>query len=201
MKGFRDFITRGNLIDLAVAVVIGTAFTAIVTAIVKDFITPLIGAFFGGKNNSFENLTFTVHGSKFAYGDLINAIVTFLLIAAVVYFLIVAPMARLVLRLHGVKEATTRDCPECLSSIPLAAKRCMYCMLPQTGMAYWILVMVASLLFAYAFYVLAERPSHKLARRIKVRWTEAIRRDATSETAPVESGAELMSQDNVIARG
>ena len=127
MKGFRDFITRGNLIDLAVAVVIGTAFTAIVTAIVKDLITPLIGAFFGGKNNSFENLTFTAHGSKFAYGDLINAIVTFLIIAAVVYFLIVAPMAKLVLRLHGVKEATERDCPECLSSIPIAAKRCKYC--------------------------------------------------------------------------
>jgi large conductance mechanosensitive channel len=127
LKGFRDFITRGNLIDLAVAVVIGTAFTAIVTAIVKDFITPLIGAFFGGKNNSFENLTFTVHGSKFAYGDLINAVVSFLIIAAVVYFLIVAPMAKLVLRLHGVKEATERDCPECLSSIPIAARRCKYC--------------------------------------------------------------------------
>jgi large conductance mechanosensitive channel len=126
VKGFRDFITRGNLIDLAVAVVIGTAFTAIVTAIVKDFITPLVGAIFGGKGN-FENLTFTVHGSKFAYGDLINAVVTFLIIAAVVYFLIVAPMAKLLLRLHGAKEATERDCPECLSSIPIAAKRCAYC--------------------------------------------------------------------------
>ena len=135
MKGFRDFITRGNLIDLAVAVVIGTAFTAIVTAIVKDLITPLVGAIWG-KSNSFENLTFTLHGSKFAYGDLINAVVSFLIIAAVVYFiifmavvyfLIVAPMAKLVLRLHGVKEATERDCPECLSSIPIAARRCRYC--------------------------------------------------------------------------
>ncbi|HEX6526834.1 MAG TPA: large conductance mechanosensitive channel protein MscL [Streptosporangiaceae bacterium] len=126
MKGFRDFITRGNLLDLAVAVVIGTAFTAIVTAIVKDLITPLIGAIWG-KKNSFENLTFMLHGSKFAYGDLINAIVTFLIIAVVVYFLIVAPMARIVLRLHGVKEATERDCPECLSSIPIAARRCKYC--------------------------------------------------------------------------
>ena len=126
VKGFRDFLTRGNLIDLAVAVVIGTAFTAIVTAIVKDLITPLIGAIWG-KSNNFENLTFTLHGSKFAYGDLINAIVTFLIIAAVVYFLIVAPMAKLVLRLHGAREATERDCPECLSSIPIAARRCKYC--------------------------------------------------------------------------
>ena len=126
MKGFRDFLTRGNLIDLAVAVVIGTAFTAIVTAIVKDLITPLIGAIWG-KSNNFENLTFTLHGSKFAYGDLINAIVTFLIIAGVVYFLIVAPMAKLVLRLHGAREATERDCPECLSSIPIAARRCKYC--------------------------------------------------------------------------
>jgi len=127
VKGFRDFITRGNLIDLAVAVVIGTAFTTIVTAIVKDFITPLIEAIVGGKSNSFESLTFTIRGSKFAYGDLINAIVTFLIIAAVVYFLIVAPMAKIVLRLHGAKEATERDCPECLSSIPIAARRCKYC--------------------------------------------------------------------------
>lgn len=125
VKGFRDFITRGNMIDLAVAVVIGTAFTAIVTAIVKDFITPLIGAIWGKK--SFENLTFSIHGSTFGYGDLINAVLSFLLIAAVVYFLIVAPMARLTLRIHGAKAATTRDCPECLNSIPIGATRCMYC--------------------------------------------------------------------------
>jgi large conductance mechanosensitive channel len=134
VRGFRDFITRGNLIDLAVAVVIGTAFTAIVTAIVKDLITPLIGTIWG-KDNTFENLTFTLHGSKFAYGDLINAIVTFVIIAAVVYFLIVAPMARLVLRLHGVKQATERDCPECLSSVPIAAKRCKYCTVEFASLA------------------------------------------------------------------
>lgn len=126
VKGFRDFVTRGNMIDLAVAVVIGTAFTAIVTAVVKDLITPLIGAIWG-KSNTFENLTFTLHGSKFAYGDLVNAVLTFLIIAAVVYFLIVAPMAKLVLRIYGAKEATERDCPECLSSVPIAAKRCKYC--------------------------------------------------------------------------
>ena len=107
-EGLQGFPHPGNLIDLAVAVVIGTAFTAIVTAIVKDLITPLIGAIWG-KSNNFENLTFTLHGSKFAYGDLINAIVTFLIIAGVVYFLIVAPMAKLVLRLHGAREATERD--------------------------------------------------------------------------------------------
>src|ERR1700728_1834792 len=95
VKGFRDFITRGNMIDLAVAVVIGTAFTAIVTAIVTDFITPLIGAIWGKK--SFQNLTFSIHGSTFDYGNLINAVLTFLIIAAVVYFVIVAPMAKLVL--------------------------------------------------------------------------------------------------------
>jgi large conductance mechanosensitive channel len=126
VKGFRDFLTRGNLIDLAVAVVIGTAFTAVVTAIVKDFITPLIGAIFPGKK-SFESLTFTIHGSVFTYGDLINALLTFLIIAAVVYFLIVAPVAKLMLRIHGAKVATERECPECLSMIPIAAKRCMYC--------------------------------------------------------------------------
>jgi large conductance mechanosensitive channel len=130
VKGFRDFITRGNLIDLAVAFVIGTAFTAVVTAIVKDLITPLIAAIWGKK--SFENLSFTVHGSTFDYGDLINAVLTFLIIAAVVYYLIVAPMSRLVLRIYGAKQATTRDCPECLSSIPIAASRCMYCTVQVT---------------------------------------------------------------------
>jgi large conductance mechanosensitive channel len=130
VKGFRDFITRGNMIDLAVAVVIGTAFTAIVTAIVTDFITPLIGAIWGKK--SFQNLTFSIHGSTFDYGNLINAVLTFLIIAAVVYFVIVAPMSKLVLRMQGAKEATTRDCPECLSSIPIAASRCMYCTVQVT---------------------------------------------------------------------
>ncbi len=125
MKGFKDFITRGNLIDLAVAVVIGTAFTAIVTAIVKDLITPLIGAIW--KSGSFEKLTFVVHGSTFAYGDLINAVLSFLIIAAVVYFLIVLPMAKLVSLRHRQAEVTERDCPEGLSSIPIAASRCKYC--------------------------------------------------------------------------
>ena len=101
------------------------AFTAVVTAIVKDLITPLIAAIF--KQPNFSTLTFTVHGSKFLYGDFINALIAFVIIALVVYFLIVLPMAKLIMRLERNKEATERDCPECLSSIPLAATRCKYC--------------------------------------------------------------------------
>lgn len=125
VKGFRNFISRGNLIDLAVAVVIGTAFTAVVTAIVADLITPLIAAI--GGQHDFSGLTFTVHGSTFKYGAFINALLSFLIIAAVVYFLIVAPMAKITARFHREAEVTTRDCPECLSTIPIAATRCMYC--------------------------------------------------------------------------
>jgi large conductance mechanosensitive channel len=125
VKGFRDFISRGNLIDLAVAVVIGTAFTAVVTAIVADLITPLVAAIAGKPD--FSKLTFTIHKSHFLYGSFFNALLSFLIIAAVVYFLIVAPMAKITARFHREAEVTTRDCPECLSSIPLAATRCMYC--------------------------------------------------------------------------
>ncbi len=125
MSGFRKFLLRGNLIDLAVAVVIGTAFTAVVTAIVKDLITPLIAAI-GGKPN-FASLSFTVHHSKFLYGDFINALVSFAIIAAVVYFLIVMPMTRITDLVVRTKEATQRECPECLSEVPIKARRCMYC--------------------------------------------------------------------------
>lgn len=125
VKGFRNFITRGNLIELAVAVVIGTAFTAVVTAIVADLITPLIAAI-GGKPN-FASLKFTVHNSTFLYGNFINALLSFLIVAAVIYYLIIAPMTRITTRFARQVEITTRDCPECLSSIPIAATRCMYC--------------------------------------------------------------------------
>jgi large conductance mechanosensitive channel len=134
VKGFKDFITRGNLIDLAVAFVIGAAFTAVVTALVADLITPLIAAIAGKPN--FAALTFTVHDSKFLYGAFINAILTFLIVAAVIYFLIVAPMAKITSRFAKAVEITTRDCPECLSTIPMAATRCMYCTVavaPLTG--------------------------------------------------------------------
>jgi large conductance mechanosensitive channel len=129
VKGFRDFITRGNLIELAVAVVIGTAFTAVVTAIVADLITPLIAAI--GGQPDFSTLTFTINNSPFKYGALINAVLAFLIIAAVVYFLIVSPMARMLARMAKAVEVTTKDCPECLSTIPLAASRCMYCTVQQ----------------------------------------------------------------------
>jgi large conductance mechanosensitive channel len=125
VKGFRAFINRGNLISLAIAIVIGTAFTAMVTALVADLITPLIAAV-GGQPN-FSTLKFTVHRSTFNYGSFLNAVLSFLIIAAVVYYLIVAPSVKLSARLTRHEEATTRDCPECLSTIPIAASRCMYC--------------------------------------------------------------------------
>jgi large conductance mechanosensitive channel len=126
VKGFRDFILRGNLVDLAVAVVIGTAFTALVGALVKDLITPLIAAI--GGTPSFDNLSFTINGSHFLYGSFINALITFLIIAAVVYFFVVKPVSALLERLMPKKEiGPTRECPECLSDIPAAARRCSFC--------------------------------------------------------------------------
>jgi large conductance mechanosensitive channel len=125
VKGFRKFLMRGNVVDLAIAVVIGTAFTAVVTAFVADIITPLIAAI-GGQPN-FGSLSFTVHHSQFHYGLFINALLSFVIIAAVVYYLVVAPVTKLTTRLERNKAATTRECPECLSEIPVAATRCMYC--------------------------------------------------------------------------
>jgi large conductance mechanosensitive channel len=125
MGGFRKFLFRGNLVDLAVAVVIGTAFAALVQALVKDIFTPLIAAA-GGKPN-FGSLYFTVNNSRFAYGDFINAIVAFLVIALVVYFIVVAPVTRLTALAERHKAATERACPECLSDIPVAARRCKFC--------------------------------------------------------------------------
>ena len=126
MKGFRDFILRGNLVDLAVAVVIGAAFGAVVTALVRDLITPLIAAI-GGKP-SYSNLSFTVNRSHFLYGDFINALIAFVVIAAVVYFFVVKPVAALLERYAPKKEVgPQRSCPECLSDIPAAARRCAFC--------------------------------------------------------------------------
>jgi large conductance mechanosensitive channel len=126
MGGFRKFLMRGNLIDLAVAVVIGVAFNAIVQALVADMVTPLITAITGNKLN-FSKLSFTVHHSTFTYGAVINAAISFLVIAAVVYWLIVAPAAKMTAIANRNKAATERQCPECLSEIPIGAKRCMYC--------------------------------------------------------------------------
>ncbi|HEY1617780.1 MAG TPA: large conductance mechanosensitive channel protein MscL [Streptosporangiaceae bacterium] len=125
MSGFRKFLMRGNLIDLSVAVVIGVAFNNIVQALIADIITPIIAAF--GGQPDFSRLTFTVHNSLFFYGKFINALLSFVIIAAVVYFLLVSPAARLTALAERKREATTRTCPECLSDIPVAARRCMYC--------------------------------------------------------------------------
>jgi large conductance mechanosensitive channel len=127
LKGFRDFILRGNVVDLAVAVVIGTAFGLLVTAFVSSFVTPLIAAI-GGKPD-FSALAFTINGSKFTYGVFINALIAFLIIAAVIYFFVVQPINTLMERLKPGKpvDAPTRSCPECLSDIPEAARRCSFC--------------------------------------------------------------------------
>ena len=128
MKGFKQFLMRGNVVDLAVAVVIGAAFGAVVTALVKDLITPIIAALVGKPD--FSSLVFTINGSRFLIGEFINAVVSFLLIGAAVYFFVVLPvntvMAR---RRRGAAPAdpTTKRCPECMSEIPIAAKRCAFC--------------------------------------------------------------------------
>jgi large conductance mechanosensitive channel len=123
--GFRKFLFRGNLIDLAVAVVVGVAFNAVVQALIKDLITPVIAAI-GGKPN-FNSLVFTVHRSTFHYGDFINALLSFIIIASVVYYIVVYPASRVTALATRNKAATERDCPECLSSIPVGARRCMFC--------------------------------------------------------------------------
>lgn len=128
LKEFRQFILRGNVVDLAVAVVIGAAFGAIVTSLVKDLITPLIAAI-GGKPD-FSNLFFSINGSKFMYGDFLNAIISFLIIAAVIFFLVVQPLNKLISHLSPsdeVDKPAERECPECLSAIPATAKRCKFC--------------------------------------------------------------------------
>ena len=125
MGGFKKFLLRGNLVELAVAVVIGLAFAAVVTALVADLITPLIAAI--GGQPDFANLTFTVNHSKFLYGSFIIALISFLVITAVVYFLVVLPVTKLLSMSDKAEAATEKDCPECLSKIPLAARRCMYC--------------------------------------------------------------------------
>ena len=128
LKGFREFLFRGNVVDLAVAVVIGAAFGAVVTALVKDLLTPLIAAIVGKPD--FSALTFTVNGSKFLYGEFINAVLSFLLVGSAIYFFVIMPMNAITTRLKKPAAApapTTRSCPECLSEIPLSARRCAHC--------------------------------------------------------------------------
>jgi large conductance mechanosensitive channel len=129
LKEFRKFILRGNVVDLAVAVVIGAAFTAVITALVKDMLTPLIAAIFG--STQFNNLTFSIHHSVFNYGAFINALISFLIVATVVFFAVVMPLTHLMKRLNllpkEVAKPITKTCPECLSDIPEAASRCAFC--------------------------------------------------------------------------
>ncbi|HTK94684.1 MAG TPA: large conductance mechanosensitive channel protein MscL [Terriglobales bacterium] len=130
-KGFRTFLMRGNVVDLAVAVVIGAAFGAVVTAFVTDILTPLVAAIAGKPD--FSALAVEINGSKILYGAFLNALVAFLMIAAAVYFFIVVPMNAYAARMaRGEKPAdpTTKQCHECLSEIPIAAKRCAHCGIP-----------------------------------------------------------------------
>ncbi len=127
LREFRQFLFRGNLIDLAVAIVIGTAFGLLVAAFVADIITPIVAAIFGKPD--FSNLKFTINGSVFLYGDFLNALVTFLSIAAAVFFFVVRPMNAVMARSAKTDDTAIamRECPECLSSIPAAARRCSAC--------------------------------------------------------------------------
>lgn len=131
MTGFRQFILRGNVIDLAVAVVIGAAFGAVVAALVKDLLTPLIGALVGAPD--FSSLVLQVNGSNILIGDFINAVVSFLLVAAAVYYVIVVPVNAINARRNrgeAPPDPTTKKCPECLSEVPVAARRCAFCTSP-----------------------------------------------------------------------
>jgi large conductance mechanosensitive channel len=125
LKGFRDFILRGNVLDLAVAVIIGAAFTAIVNSVVKDLINPLIAAIVGKPD--FSALVLHVNGGVITYGNFLNAVIAFVLMAAVVYFCIVLPANTLMARFKGPEAVTSKPCPQCLSDIPLAATRCKAC--------------------------------------------------------------------------
>jgi large conductance mechanosensitive channel len=134
LSGFKQFILRGNVVDMAVGVVIGAAFATVVSAFTKDLLTPLIAAIVGQPD--FSAISFTVHNSKFPLGDFVNAAVSFLLVAAAVYFFVVTPVNMLVARMHrsdAPASPTSKKCTECLSEIPIAARRCAHCGQPQSA--------------------------------------------------------------------
>src|SRR5579862_3945680 len=128
LKGFRQFLLRGNVVDLAVAVVIGGAFGAVVTALVKDLVTPLIAAVAGKPD--FSAIVLTINGSALLVGDFLNAVISFVMVAAAIFYLIVVPMNTIIARLNrgeAPPDPTTKVCPECLSEIPIKARRCKFC--------------------------------------------------------------------------
>ncbi|HEY1264011.1 MAG TPA: large conductance mechanosensitive channel protein MscL [Terriglobales bacterium] len=136
LSGFRQFILRGNVVDLAVGVVIGAAFGAVVTSLTSDLLTPFIAAVVGKPD--FSAVTFTVGSAVFKVGNFINAVISFLLIAAAVYFFVVTPLNALVARMRKAPapaDPTTKKCPECLSEIPMDARRCAFCAQPVVGKA------------------------------------------------------------------
>jgi large conductance mechanosensitive channel len=137
LSGFKKFILRGNVVDMAVGVVIGAAFASVVGAFTKDLLTPLITAAVG-KGEQFAKLTYTLHGGEFNIGDFINAAITFVLTAGAVYFFVVTPINALVARMRkdpAPADPTTKKCPECLSEIPIDARRCAFCAQPVMGKA------------------------------------------------------------------
>ena len=136
LSGFKQFILRGNVVDLAVGVVIGAAFGAVVTALVKDIINPIIALAVGKRD--FTGISFTVGNTVFPIGDFITVVVSFLLIAFVVYFFVVTPVNALIARTRKASapaDPTTKKCPECLSEIPIDARRCAHCAQPVMGRA------------------------------------------------------------------
>ena len=136
LSGFKQFILRGNVVDMAVGVVIGAAFASVVGALTKGLLTPLIAALV--KAPDFSALKFTLNGSTFLYGEFLNALISFLLVAAAVYFFVVTPINALVARMRKAPapaDPTTKKCPECLSEIPIDARRCAHCSQPVMGKA------------------------------------------------------------------
>ena len=131
MKGFKQFLLRGNVVDLAIGVVIGAAFGTVVNSMVKDLLTPFLAAVV--RKPDFSAFSFTIHGGKFLYGDFVNSVISFLIIAAAVYFAVVLPMNALMARVQRLDKPTkpsTKKCPECLSEIPIDARRCAHCTQP-----------------------------------------------------------------------
>ncbi|HEY6376823.1 MAG TPA: large conductance mechanosensitive channel protein MscL [Edaphobacter sp.] len=133
IKGFRDFILRGNVIDLAVAVIIGAAFSNITKSLVEDIITPLLGATIGQPD--FRGLVCNLNGTPIRYGSFLTAIINFLIIACVIYFFLVLPVQKLLVRIKGPEGAANKPCPECLSEIPASATRCKFCGQPVQSLS------------------------------------------------------------------